>query len=480
MTQTSPAPRPDVLALFSTAAWVVSADGRAVHGANEAARQLGLSVGATVGWTPEMEHAVTRICSQGSGTWPASALPVRGRPVELPDGTPGALLVAEPASPSAPPNAAFLADLAQAVDLGADAVALTDPEGRYVYMNPPHWKMFGFSGPDEVIGQPWSILYTDEVVSWFEAEVFGRHLGGPGTQWTGTVEGRHRAGGVVMQEVSLTIRSNGGILCITRDIGPRLAGDARRRALETQLSRTSTNLLTSTLMRGLAHDVRNALQAIRMRAELAAEVPELAQEAVGGILSTCDRTTSMLTGVLELGSEQRQRELCDLAAIVTDATDMLRALLGVGARLQLDLEPGLFYGSTSRLTQVLLNLVVNARDALGGRPGRIAVRTGTTPRLPPPGWQTVQWGTLPTEAVLLEVTDSGEGMTPARLGRLDEAGPGRDTGVHFGIGLSVVRAVCTQHKAAVTIASRPQEGTRFTVWLPAAPASAQKGMTSPA
>jgi signal transduction histidine kinase len=147
---------------------------------------------------------------------------------------------------------------------------------------------------------------------------------------------------------------------------------------------------------------------------------------------------------------------------------MARRLIGTDVRLQLDLTPGVsqVLADPARIEQVLLNLIVNARDAMPAG-GVIQVRTANivlaagTPR-------TMQIGLAPGNFVLLTVTDDGIGMDQATQARIFEPFfTTKETGRGTGLGLSTVYGIIRQTGGAIDVTSEKDRGATFCVYLPA-------------
>ena len=113
---------------------------------------------------------------------------------------------------------AALRDRAVALDASGDGIAITDPSGHYIYMNAAHRRMFGIGDDEDIHRLTWRDLLPPDTVSTFTAEHWDS-FAAAGT-WRGELEGLHRDGSPVEQEVSLTLRET-GILCIARDISKR-------------------------------------------------------------------------------------------------------------------------------------------------------------------------------------------------------------------------------------------------------------------
>ena len=151
----------------------------------------------------------------------------------------------------------------------------------------------------------------------------------------------------------------------------------------------------------------------------------------------------------------------DLNAVVADLDAMLRRLIGDDIRLETSLSPDVpeIQADPSRIEQVVMNLVLNARDALP-RGGSVRISTAGVP-----GGEASGDGEEPE--VLLTVEDDGEGMDDATRGRIFEPffttkGEGRGTG----LGLATVYGVVQQAGGRIEVRSEVSKGTRFRIWLP--------------
>lgn len=250
---------------------------------------------------------------------------------------------------------------------------------------------------------------------------------------------------------------------------------AEQKRLEEQLRHAQKMEAIGQLAGGIAHDFNNLLQVIQGFASFAREEvpPEgTAHESLGFVLQATERAAVLVRHLLAFGRRETPNlAIVDLRQVVEGLLPMLRPLLGEsvtvdcrhGAQLDLvDADP-------NQLEQVLVNLSVNARDAMpdGGtvvietRNESIDERRREELCLPRAG-----------EYVLLVVEDTGCGMTPDTQARVFEPffttkGPGHGTG----LGLAIVHGLVAQHRGAVRIQSAIGCGTRVQVYLPAAEAN---------
>ena len=213
----------------------------------------------------------------------------------------------------------------------------------------------------------------------------------------------------------------------------------------------------------IAHDFNNLLTAISGNAELAkaASDPAQAHDALDEILGAARRAAALTRQLLAFSRNQpRQPRPLDLDGLIAQFRPLLARLLPAGVVLEVHLDAGAtVVADPGQLEQVVMNLVVNARDALAG-PGHIAVATA----LVPPS------AVLAAPHVALTVADSGPGIADDVRARLFEPFfTTKRAGAGTGLGLAVVDNIVRQHHGQVRVANRPDGGAEFTVLLPVAP-----------
>ena len=228
---------------------------------------------------------------------------------------------------------------------------------------------------------------------------------------------------------------------------PRHAEDIEVRRLQT-LGRLSANL---------AHEVKNALQVITGQASLLLDPAERSAgwvDSVSAIARNGARASRLLSRFLAAGKPEAREGTTDPARVLTEATQLFTALCGKHVRVELELAAGLprVDADASELEQVLLNLLLNARDAMP-RGGTIRVRASAL-----------------ANHVRLTVADSGSGISPEVLRRIFDplftTKPG-DRGT--GLGLSIVRELVEGWGGRVRVHSRVGSGSAFVVQLPTQP-----------
>jgi signal transduction histidine kinase len=220
---------------------------------------------------------------------------------------------------------------------------------------------------------------------------------------------------------------------------------------------------------GVAHDFNNLLLSVQVATELATaraeDDPEL-QELLGEIAQAADRGASLTQQLLTFGRRQVvEQRVIDLEASVDALAPMLRRLLGADVAVQSDLAVDLWKvkADATQIDQVLVNLCVNARDAMpNGGVVKIAARnmilsSAAADRL------RIKAG----EYAAVSVADSGHGMDPETAARIFEPFfTTKDLGKGTGLGLSTVYGIAVQSSGAVDVESALGHGTTFTLYLP--------------
>ena len=355
--------------------------------------------------------------------------------------------------------------LLAALEQTSDVIVVTDPDARILYVNPAFERVMGYS-KEEVLGGHNRIWRSGVHDGSFYEEAWARIQ--QGELWRGELVNRRRDGALVYEDTSISrvTDSRGSVLgyvTVKRDV-------TAQRELEQTLARTQRMESIGTLAGGVAHDFNNVLQTILGNAELVLASPSADPGLlpfVAQIRAAAEHSAG-LTG--QLLAFARRQVVTPRALLPDPEIEQTLRLLDrlVGAGIELLWEPGEdtwpVHMDPSQLAQIVTNVCVNARDAIGER-GTIRVRTENLPAasctdLP-----------LPPEAhrdhVLVEVRDDGAGMDPETLGRIFEPffttkGPGEGTG----LGLSTVYGIAVQNDGHVLADSAPGAGTRIRVLLP--------------
>ena len=288
------------------------------------------------------------------------------------------------------------------------------------------------------------------------------------------MRGVRKDGEVIQVEAFCSVTEFGNqraILTTVHDISDRVK-------LEDQLRQAQKMEAVGRLAGGIAHDFNNLLTAIRGNAELMShrvkKDPAMAAE-VDEILHAADRAASLTRQLLAFSRKQvLQPVALDMNGIVGGVSRMARRIIGTDVQLRLDLSPSIsqVLADPAQVEQVLLNLIVNARDAMPSG-GTITVHTANV-KLDADAPEVIQAGIAPGAFVMLEVSDHGVGMDQATQARIFEPFfTTKETGRGTGLGLSTVYGIVRQTGGAITVESEPGKGASFRVYLPAVAGESQ-------
>jgi PAS domain S-box-containing protein len=338
------------------------------------------------------------------------------------------------------------------------------------YVSPAVKNLTGFT-PGELAGMPFDEIMTRDS---FERaiKVFTSHVesvrDGTFEPVTLEMELACKGGGTVSAESAISVMYGDDgtpirILGVTRDI-------SERKRLEEQLRQSAKMQAIGELAGGIAHEFNNMLTGIlgyanmlRLTAEPGTTVHESARTIERAAERAADLTRKLL-GFARRG--RRRREEVDLNEVMSNAVTLLRQTITDNVSVSCELNPDELnvIGDRGQLEQVLLNLAVNARDAMPSG-GELTISIGTVQidDASPP----VEPDVLPGKYAVLRVSDTGSGIAADDLQHIFEPffttkGHGRGTGM----GLAMVYGTVKNHGGFIEVDSKPGEGTCFSVYLP--------------
>ncbi len=250
-----------------------------------------------------------------------------------------------------------------------------------------------------------------------------------------------------------------GVTAIARDL-------SERDRLENELRQAQKMEAVGRLATGIAHDFNNIITVLLGYSdeliEEAAPNTTLHSAAVE-VRRAADRASALTQQLLAFSRRQVSvAHTVDLNQVIAHMEDLIRRLIGPEIRLQISLQPGLstISADAQQIGQVMMNLVVNARDAMPAG-GTLAIETANVEL----GHEHVE--VIPGPHVALMVTDTGFGMSAEVRDRMFEPFfTTKDQGRGTGLGLSMVQAIVRQSGGHISLASQPNKGTTFTVYFP--------------
>ncbi len=354
-----------------------------------------------------------------------------------------------------------------------EAIALIGEDGHIRRVNHEFTRLFGYSRSEALGRHLDDLIVPDEERE--EAARLGR-LAADGRLTRADLVRRRKQGGRV--DVSLLARrmqfpgEEVQVYAIYRDVTDRRRTEAMLREREEELRHAQRLEAVGKLAGGIAHDFNNLLTVINGHARvLLDDLPP--DDPVRHDLEAIERSgigaAALTQQLLAFSRRQVLRpQALHLNDVVLDMERMLRRLIGSHIRLTTDLTsaPTTVLADRGQLEQVIMNLAVNARDAMP-HGGILAIRTATE-RVRPDDPRIDSWDTPPGAYVCLEVEDDGEGMDPEVLAKaFDPFFTTKDRGKGTGLGLATVFGIVKQSGGHVSAESEPGSGTRFVIHLPA-------------
>ena len=355
--------------------------------------------------------------------------------------------------------------LAMAVEQAAETIVITDTQGSIVYVNPAFERTSGYTSA-EALGQNARIVKSGK-----QDEAFYRNLWGTlerGERWEGHFINRKKDASLYEEDATITpVRDAAGTIvnyvAIKRDV-------TREMQLEAQFRQSQKMEAIGLLAGGVAHDFNNLLAVIQMQTDLLNFGGGLSQAQTQSIkeITTCVERATDLTRQLLLFSRKEvfQPGPLDLNEAIQSTIKMLKRIIREDIEMQFKFAAGPLplLANRGMLNQVLLNLAVNARDAMPNG-GRLLIETSTADfdELATAQSTNARLGAY----VCLSVSDSGCGISPDILPHIFEPFfTTKAIGKGTGLGLASVFGIVQQHHGWVNVYTEAGRGTMFRIYLP--------------
>ncbi len=357
---------------------------------------------------------------------------------------------------------------AELLDKIAEAVVVWDADDRVTFWNRGAERLYGWSAA-ETVGRPVGDVFgPHDRDAWDRARAHAREYG----EWDGEMRQVARDGRPLVIESHWTLlRDDQGVpagkIVIQIDI-------SEKKSLESRFLRAQRLESVGTLVGGIAHDLNNMLTPVLMAVKLLrANKPGIDRQALLDAAQTSvERGAALIRQLLAFaGGLDGERDRVRLDQVAEEVCGMLEHSLPKTVAIRPAITPAWpLIGDSTQLSQVLMNLCVNARDAMpGGGTLTVAVEnmvlTAVTAAMYPDG--------RPGAYAVLTVTDTGTGIAPAVLEKMfDPFFTTKPFGQGTGLGLSTVRGIVKSHGGFVNVYSEVGVGTKVMVYLPAVPDAA--------
>lgn len=353
------------------------------------------------------------------------------------------------------------------LDTAIDAIITINAEGRIQLFNKAAERMFGYQS-SEVVGNNVTILMPPPYQN--EHDQYLRNY---------LTTGNKRIIGIGREVIAK--RKDGTVFPIDLAVGEatdnhqhRFVGFIRdlteKKQLETRSLRTQRLESIGTLAGGIAHDLNNVLTPILMSIRLLRKPlsPEDREELLTTAQASIERGTSLIKQLLAFaGGGESTKTVLDLRGIIAEVRSLLEHTVSKSITIQIEVADDLCSttGDTTQLSQVLMNLCVNARDAMSGTGIlRIAAENISTTQ----SINCLPFDLPPGQYVRLSVTDTGSGIPLEVMDKIfDPFFTTKEFGQGTGLGLSTVLGIIRGHGGGINVYSEVGNGTRITVYLPA-------------
>jgi PAS domain S-box-containing protein len=362
-----------------------------------------------------------------------------------------------------------------------DAFLAVGPDGRVTDWNARACRLFGWKEEEALGHDVTTLVLAPERRERWRARIKAYAAAGECAMLAGPIEllltDRH--GGAIPVEIAVTaLPSPGGFgaIAFVRDIRPRKEGEERERQRQQRLDEARAALQRSQkleavgkLTGGVAHDFNNILHIISANVQLMMRNDEGSRKRLLGIMDGVERGKKLADQLLAFARRQPLHpSVVGLAQLIERMDSLLQRAAGdaIEIRFAIPAKPWNILVDPNQLENVLINLVINARDAMDGQ-GRITIALDNI-RIDE-GSELANTGIKPGEFVTIAVRDTGSGMPPEVMERAFEPFfTTKPEGKGTGLGLSMAHGFVKQSGGHIRLASAPGQGTTVTIFLPRA------------
>ncbi len=373
-------------------------------------------------------------------------------------------------------TARALREKSKLLDASTDGIAIGDTAGRLRYLNPTLRSLLNVPHDMQAEDLRWSELCGDGCKAQMEAVAEELEVKG---SWRGEIPFPDAKAPKQYFDLSITLQDDGSVLTLVRDITERKASEKEHALLREQLQIAQSRKLVAQLASAVAHDLVNLLSVIGMTAE---SIKIGTEPATRLGLQTIEEATqdalTLVSAMNKLGLRRSQRVSLELCHLIGQATDLLKPSLDAQIQLSLDLpgQPVEVTGDRTELMQVLINLLVNARDAIGpgqAHAGEIGLRLYAPQPSPQGGQPDIGEFRADCAYVCIEIRDNGAGMEQSVKDRIFEPHFTTKGEEGSGLGLSIVADIIRANAAALSFTAEAGTGSCVRIYWPVPDSSEQ-------
>ncbi len=354
--------------------------------------------------------------------------------------------------------------LATAIEQAAEAVIITDREGKIEYVNPAFEQVTGYD-VDEVTGKRPSFLKSGKHDVSFYSKMWKTILSG--NIWSGQFVNKHKDGTYYDEEATISpIRNENGVItnfvAVKRDM-------TEERRLEAQLMQSQKMEAIGTLAGGIAHDFNNILSLILGYTELAMKLSAKNTkifDSLTEVTQAGNRAKDLVQQILAFSRQsEQQKKPVQVHLIVKEALKMLRSSLPATIQIKQDLQSeSIISADPTQIHQIVMNLCTNAYHAMRDEGGTLHIHltdvTRRHLRSNDNQQQTLKY-------LKVTVSDTGHGIPPEIINRIFEpyfTTKGKSEGT--GLGLAIIHGIVNSHDGHIEVSSKLGQGTTFDIYFP--------------
>jgi two-component system cell cycle sensor histidine kinase/response regulator CckA len=350
------------------------------------------------------------------------------------------------------------------MDAAANAILITDAAGTIVWINRAFTELTGYTR-EEVTGKTPRILKSLEQAPAFYEQLWSTIC--CGKVWRGEIRNRKKDGSLYTEEMTITPFFSGGRITHYIDIKQDVT---EKKKLEAQYRQAQKMEAVGRLAAGLAHDFNNILGIIVGYSDISLrelEPEHLLVKNLMQIKRAAERAATLTKQLLAFSRQQVfYPRVINMNEVVEHLGDMLKRLVGDDVSITLNLSRALrnIKADTGQLEQVVMNLVVNARDAMP-EGGQITIETRNETL--DENYQRQHEPVIPGNYVMLAISDSGCGMDEKTKSRIFEPFfTTKEAGTGTGLGLATVYGIVKQSGGNIWVYSELQRGSTFKLYFP--------------
>lgn len=352
-----------------------------------------------------------------------------------------------------------------ALQAAANAIVITDHEGIIQWVNPAFSRISGYAESEAVGRNPRDLMKSGAQDADFYRGLWTTITSG--RVWQGEIINRRKDGTTYHEEMTITpIRDDQGAIthyvAIKQDI-------TERKSMEAQLLRTQRLESVGRLASGIAHDLNNILTPVLLSPAILREVVQepTARAIIDSIENNAQRGADIVRQLLTFGRGlETERSALPLRTLIRDMVKIMNETFPRNITVRTELTPDviLIKGDATQLHQLLMNLCVNARDAMP-EGGHLTIRLQGA--VVEAGLVSIYPWVAPGPHALLTITDTGTGIPQEHLDKIfDPFFTTKPPGEGTGLGLSTALGIVRGHNGFMEVDSRIGQGTTFRIYLP--------------